>query len=175
MKSSIRLVSVNSNYIRYLFKSDDKVMYNKGQKRPYIGILFEVKGHKYYAPLTHPKEKFSKMKNDVDFMRIRAGRYGAINFNNMIPVLDSEVQVIDVKTIKDFKYKLILIQQIIFFDEFETEIINKATKLYKAYNNNTLRESVKNRCCNFKLLEKVSKKYDPNFKFVPTKTSKKVS
>lgn len=173
MKSSIRLVNVNSNYIRYLYKFDDKVMYNKGQKRPYIGILFEVKGHKYYAPLTHPKEKFATMKNDVDFMRIRAGRYGAINFNNMIPVLDSEVQVIDVSSVTDIKYKLILIQQIIFFDEFETEIINKATKLYKSYNNGTIRESVKNRCCNFKKLEAISKKYDPNFKFKPIKEGKK--
>lgn len=165
MKSSIRLVNVSSNYIRYLYKYDNKVMYNKGQKRPYIGILFDVKGHKYYAPLTHPKEKFTKMKNDVDFMRIRAGKYGAINFNNMIPVVDSEVKIVDVHAVSDLKYKLILIQQIIFFDEYETEIINKATKLYKAYNKGTLRDSVKNRCCNFKLLESVSKKYDPNFKF----------
>lgn len=166
-KSMIRLINVDSKYIRYLYNFDNHVMYNKGQKRPYIGILFEVKGCKYYAPLTSPKEKFTTMKNDVDFMRIGGGKYGAINFNNMIPVVDSAINIIDVKSIEDFKYKLILINQIKFFDDKELDILNKATKLYKAYKTNVLRPTVKNRCCNFMFLEKKAKFYNPNFKYDP--------
>ena len=56
MKNMIRLVYINSYYIRFLYSMDNKVMYNKGQRRPYIGILFDVRGHKYYAPLSHLKK-----------------------------------------------------------------------------------------------------------------------
>lgn len=161
----IRLVNIDSKYVRFLFSIDKKVMYNKGQKRPYIGILFEVRGHKYYAPLTSPKEKFLSMKNDVDFMRIKGGTLGAINFNNMIPVCENAVSPINTSEIKDIKYKMLLINQIKFFDEYETEIINRATKLYKAYKSKKLRKAVEERCCNFFNLEKAVKKYNPNFKF----------
>lgn len=161
----IRLVNIDSKYVRFLFSIDKKVMYNKGQKRPYIGILFEVRGHKYYAPLTSPKEKFLTMKNDVDFMRIKGGKLGAINFNNMIPVCESAISPINTSEIQDIKYKMLLINQIKFFDEYETEIVNRATKLYKAYKAKKLRKSVEARCCNFFNLEKSIKKYDPNFKF----------
>ena len=166
-KSMIRLIKVDSKYIRYLYSFDNHVMYNKGQKRPYIGILFEVKGCKYYAPLSHPKPKFLTKENDVDFMRINGGRHGAINFNNMIPVVDSAVEIMDVRNEQDFKYKLILINQLQFFDDKELDIINKATKLYKAYKTKKLRKKVMERCCDFVLLEKKSKLYNPNFKFDP--------
>ena len=139
MDKMIRLVYVESKYIKYLSGFDSRVMYNKGQKRPYIGILFTVKGHKYYAPLTHPKQKFLTMKNSEDFMRIAGGKFGAINFNNMIPVVDSAIKVIDTHEIKDWKYKLLLINQIEFFDEYETDIVNRATKLYRSYKNKKLR------------------------------------
>ena len=164
MDYSIRLVYVDTKYIRYLYHYDNHVMFNKGQRRPYIGILFTVKGHKYYAPLTHPKEKFKAMKNSEDFMKIAGGALGAINFNNMIPVRDEAVKIIDISQVADMKYKLLLIQQIKFFDDNETEIINKATKLYKAYKSKKLRKTVAIRCCNFMLLEQKSKFYDPNYK-----------
>ncbi len=163
MERLIKLVYVDDKYIRFLFSFDKRVMYNKGQKRPYLGILFEVRGNKYYAPLTHPKEKFKSMRNSEDFMRIEGGTLGAINFNNMIPVVDSSVNIIDVSQIEDVKYKLLLINQIKFFDRKDTEIINRATKLYKAYRNKKLRKTVYDRCCNFFVLEKKSKLYNPNY------------
>lgn len=163
MKDGIKLVYVDSKYIRYLYRYDNRVMYNKGQRRPYIGILFEVKNHKYYAPLTHPKEKFKTMRNCVDFIRIQGGELGGINLNNMIPIVDGAATPILVKDISDIKYKMLLIKQIEFFDDHETSIIDKATKLYKAHKSKTLRKEVYARCCNFSLLEKKSKFYDPNY------------
>lgn len=168
----VRLVNVDSKYISFLYKFDNHVMYNKGQRRPYIGILFEVRGHKYYAPLTSPKEKFKNMKNDVDFMRIEQGKLGAINFNNMIPVVDNAVSKIDTNKISDWKYKLLLINQIAFFDEHDTEIVDRATKLYKSITRGTAREEVKKRCCNFQLLEKKSAIYNPNFAMNKNKVTK---
>jgi len=168
----IRLVNVDSRYIRYLYNHDNRVMFNKGQHRPYIGIMFEVRGHKYYAPLTHPKPKFLNMRNAVDFMRIDGGKLGAINFNNMIPIVDGVLEFIKVSEIEDEKYKLLLINQEDFFADNETEIINRATKLYKAYRSKKLRSEVVVRCCNFYKLEAVAKKYDPNFKHDPSKVKK---
>lgn len=165
----IRLVLVDEKYIRFLYKFDNKVMFNKGQKRPYIGILFEVRGHKYYAPLSHPKEKFKKMRNSEDFMKIKGGELGAINFNNMIPIVGGAAEIIDIAKIEDIKYKLLLINQIEFFDEFETRIIDRATRLYNSYRNKKLRKEVYDRCCDFKKLEVAAKKYDPNFKHDPSK------
>lgn len=170
----VRLVHVDSKYIRFLFSADSRVMYNKGQRRPYIGILFEVRGHKYYAPLTHPKEKFKTMKNTEDFMRIEGGKLGAINFNNMIPVVDSAVKHINVADYSDEKYRMLLISQISFFDVHATSIVDKATKLYLAYISKKLRKQVADRCVNFKVLEKQSKKYDPNFKYDEAKAKKAV-
>ena len=43
---------------------------------------------KYFAPLSSPKQKHLKMKNDIDFYKLSNGKLGAINFNNMIPVPD---------------------------------------------------------------------------------------
>lgn len=126
-----------------------------------------MRGHKYYAPLTHPKEKFKTMKNDVDFMRIEGGTLGAINFNNMIPVVDCAVEKINTNEIKDWKYKLLLINQIRFFDLHDTEIVDRATKLYRSIKQGTARDAVKKRCCDFALLEKKSKLYNPNF--IPNK------
>ena len=40
----------------------------------------------YYAPLSSPKEKHIKLKPKLGLLKINYGKYGVINFNNMIPV-----------------------------------------------------------------------------------------
>lgn len=60
---------------------------------------------KYYAPFTSPKPKHKKIKNGKDFRKINHGIYGAINFNNMIPVIDETLIKIDIDGIQDEKYK----------------------------------------------------------------------
>ena len=37
------------------------------QTRPFIGILLTVNENAYYAPLSSPKPKHLKMKNQIDF------------------------------------------------------------------------------------------------------------
>ena len=41
---------------------------------------------KYFAPLSSPKEKHSRLKNTLDLLKIDGGKFGVINFNNMIRV-----------------------------------------------------------------------------------------
>lgn len=159
MKNKIKIVHIDNKYIDYLYNFDKRVMYNKDQKRPYIGILFEVNGLKYYAPLSSPKEKFLKMHNNIDIMKINEGLYGVINFNNMIPVQENTTKVLDTKDIQDYKYRLLVNAQLIYFNKHQEEIISKATNLYTKYNNNKLPEIIRKRCCNFKYLEQVAEKY----------------
>ena len=77
----------------YLKKYDEKIMDNAGlkNKRPYIGVLFEIEEKRYIAPLTSPKTKHLTMKNSLDFFKINEGKYGAINLNNMFPVIENVI------------------------------------------------------------------------------------
>ena len=155
----IQIVWIDEKYINFLREYDKKVCFNKNESRPYVGVLFAVKGNKYFAPLSSPKDKFKKRKNDVDFMRIDAGNLGYINFNNMIPVPDNAILPRKIEHIKRTDYKKLLYKQLKWLKKHEEEIVYKASKLYKSYKNRTLRQNVYERCCNFFLLEKKMKGY----------------
>ena len=67
----MRIYIVKEDYINYLKKFDDNIRDNKNESRPYIGILLEVNGMNYIAPLASPKEKHKSMKNNIDFLNWR--------------------------------------------------------------------------------------------------------
>ena len=85
---SFSFYMVDAAYCDYLRKSDPCVPYTMERKsiRPFVGIVFSVHNVRYYAPLTSPKSKHLHMKNQIDFLKIKGGEWGAINYNNMIPV-----------------------------------------------------------------------------------------
>jgi len=97
MKEWFKIVRINVSYCDYLRMFDSKVSYNKCNKelRPFIGVLFEVRNCKYFAPLTRPKAKHLKMKNMIDFVKLDGGKLDALNFNNMIPVGYDNFTIID--------------------------------------------------------------------------------
>lgn len=84
----MKFYHIKDDFISFLRQYDSKVSENKNQTRPYVGVVLEINSIKYYAPFSSPKPKHKKMKNGKDFRKINNGIYGAINFNNMIPVLD---------------------------------------------------------------------------------------
>ena len=89
-----RLYTIDTNYINYLKMYDSKVSHNYDHnvnKKPYVGIVYEDKyNHKFFAPLSSPKERHKKMSNYmVDCIKLKEGKLGVINLNNMIPVNDS--------------------------------------------------------------------------------------
>lgn len=166
MKNDLKLVKIDTKYCDYLRLYDNKVPYNFNNKdlRPFVGILFEVSDCKYFAPLSSPKPKHLKMKNTIDFLRLDDGKLGAINFNNMLPVMDNNVIVIDLnkKYIKksDIKYQSLLKHQIYWLNRNDEMLYNRARKLYFNYVNGTLNKNVYDRCCSFKLLEDKCKDYN---------------
>lgn len=53
-------------------------------ERKYIGIVLEVNGFHYFAPLSSFKQKHLNMQERIDFIKIH--NYSVININNMFPV-----------------------------------------------------------------------------------------
>lgn len=156
---NFKIVKVDHNYCDYLRQFDSKVIYNKGKKelRPFVGILFEINGMEYFAPLTSPKAKHLKMKNTIDFLKIDNGNLGAVNFNNMIPVTPLNYSLIDLNkkttTISERKYQKLLKEQLKWLNKNYFQVKDKSFKLYSLYVYNRLSDNIMNRCCNFKLLE----------------------
>ena len=97
--------------------------------RPCIGILMTHDDIEYVIPLTSRKEKHKNMKNTMDFHKINGGKRGAINFNNMFPVLHGLSVYKIIKPWKDENtYSNLLINQISWLNKTE----NKEMVLKKA-------------------------------------------
>ena len=163
---NLKLVKIDYNYCNYLRKYDYRVSYNDGLKelRPFIGILFTVNKCEYFAPLSSPKEKHKTMKNTLDVFKISDGEYGIVNFNNMIPVTSDNYVCLDLNennsNVKIKKRIELLNNQLRILSSNKKEIYQKSSLLYNLYKNNKLPLNVKNRCCNFPLLEIKCKEYN---------------
>lgn len=159
MNNVLRVVKVDLDYCNYLRKFDNKVPYNYGNKdsRPFIGVLFEVNNLKYFAPLSSPKPKHLKIKGKIDLLKIDGGLLGVINFNNMIPVTDNNIDLIDLnKKTSDRvekRYLILLKKQLYWLNRNIDILYNRSQKLYYNYINDKLPDSIYERCCNFSLLE----------------------
>lgn len=155
----LKLYYISDEYINFLRKYDQKVPYNKSQTRPFIGVVYTFNNINYFAPLASPKIKHLKMSNRViDIWKIDGGKLGIINFNNMLP---SPIEVLSevLPTIKDKKYKILLENQISSINADRDVLIKKIKRFQDKYRKNQLDINVKNRCCNFDLLEEKCNQY----------------
>ena len=68
----MELYKVDMNYYNYLHYFESKIHYieNEKQNRPFIGIVLNVNGKNFFAPLTSPTKKHLNMKNMQDFLKI---------------------------------------------------------------------------------------------------------
>lgn len=158
----MRLVHIKEEYIDYLRMYDYRVQKNKGETRPYVGVLFQIQEVKYYAPLASPKKKHLKMKNSVDFLKLDNGRLGAINLNNMIPVYDDVLKPIVISDIENQEYKRLLEKQAYILRKDSVKVEKAAHKLYQILNKkewNNFEKALKDRCCNLALLETKMEEY----------------
>ncbi|MDR3076940.1 MAG: type III toxin-antitoxin system ToxN/AbiQ family toxin [Synergistaceae bacterium] len=148
-------------YCDFLRQADPCVPYVSGNKgtRPFVGILLTVNGMRYYAPLTSPKSKHLSMKNQLDFMKINGGAWGAINFNNMIPIHPDCLAPVDLKispadTKGDADYKNLLTNQLSWCNSHKNQIIKQSEKLYGLISKGSARPELSKRCCDFKTCER---------------------
>ena len=161
----MKFYHIKEDYIKFLLKFDRNIADNKEGSRPYVGVVLVIEGINYYAPLTSPKAKHRKMKNQIDFRKIGGGEYGAINLNNMIPVPCSALVAIDIDKEPDLKYKKLLKKQFLFVDHDVEGIENAAyqlreTLLKEDCDLKDFEKEIKKRSCNLKLLEQVYMGYE---------------
>jgi len=160
MRNNLKLFQVNTEYIRYLASFQEHIWSNEsnGRKRPYVGVVLNIEGTKFFAPLTSPKQKHTHLKEGLDIIKIthKAKLICVVNLNNMIPVQDADVTLIDIKS-EDPQYALLLQTELIELRKKQNKIIQNAKILYKK--TTTFRKEESNnklvmKCYNFELLEK---------------------
>lgn len=160
----MKIYRIKDDYIDYLRKYEPKVLENKIEKRPYLGVVYNINSYEYFVPLSSPKPKHKKMKNTKDFHKISGGTYGAINFNKIIPAYSDYLILYDINNEPDIRYRNLLQNQYSSILLIRDTIRDKAKNIYNLYctpdedlTSNDLK--VKNRCCNFLLLEKLCDQY----------------
>lgn len=159
MRKSIRINEVRNEYIEYLSSYQKHISTQTDQnfKRKYIGIVLEVSGIKYFAPLSSFKDKHKKMKESVDFIKIKD--YAVINLNNMIPVPDSQIVNININKEKNASYRYLLQAESREVNRQKNRIRKNAEIVYSHKKHNGVSTPLAKRTNDFELLEKLSKKY----------------
>ena len=153
MVKTLKIYYLDENYINYLRKFDSRVAYNKKMTRPYIGVVYTLNGLNYFAPLSSPKPKHLKMSDKaIDIFKIKNGELGIININNMISTpIECITEVLP--TITDEEYKTLVKDQTTFINNHKKDLFTKIRYFTLQYDKGNLPEKVKERCCDFRLLE----------------------
>lgn len=156
----LKLYFIQSEYIDYLRKYDNRVAYNKVPNRPYIGVVYTYNGFNYFAPLSSPKKKHIAMNaNMIDIFKIKDGELGIVNINNMIPCI-MEVLTEAIPNITDKKYKTLLENQLSYINSKRDILLKKVKNFQSRYRNGFLQDNIIKRCCNFELLEEKALEYE---------------
>ena len=169
----MRWYVIDKKYVEYLNSFDKKVEnvdYGESLK-PYIGIILNINKFNYYVPVSSPKNKHLKMKNNIDIFKIvnKTQLLGVLNINNMIPVDNDNINCLEYKEIEEYRkfdsdnkkimYIKLLSMELNIINRNLQEIKESAKKLYQIklkYPN----EKISLRCCDFELLEQKCIEYN---------------
>lgn len=156
---NLRIYRVSDHYIRFLHSRDPKVQYNKGARRPYVGVVFSFGGFRYFVPMESPKPNHAKIKPGKHIIKLDGGRYGILGFNNMIPVHKDALIEFDIDGEPDPKYRELLKRQASLCNRMKADILNHAQMTYfdVVNKNNAFLVGIS---CDFKKLEASCKSYD---------------
>lgn len=173
----MQLYSISDEYINYLRKKFPRVYSNKEDKRvhtrKYLGVVIEIDTHKYYIPLSSPKDKHDYIvvegektirKDSLIVMRIvseKGGKKelkGTLQIGTMIPVPDKAIELYDVENESDQAYKDLVNEEIIYIRKNEKKIIKNARVLYSKRKSGGENRVVQN-CLDFMAVEKECDKW----------------
>lgn len=158
---NIKIYEINSAYIDYLVPYAPHLFHNrkKGQanERKYIGVVLQINGMDYFAPLSSFKPKHRTMKEGLDFIKIKD--YAVINLNNMFPVPAKECTYVNIGAVRDPAYKSLLLAEYRFIKSIQEKIRKNAAALYKHKLVNGEKTALAKRCNDFVLLETKCKEY----------------
>jgi len=153
---SLAFYDVDNTYANYLRSIEPKIpniRYANNDKF-LCGIVLEVNGFKYYAPIS--SFKINQLTNILIYHNQKA--ISSIRFSYMFPCPDDVLAVKDFSLIADSKYRNLLIDEYNYCVGKEKEIVAKANYIYKRYLSGHDTLLLKN-CCNFPLLEAACMKY----------------
>lgn len=159
---NLRIYRITDHYIRFLHSRDSKVQYNKGAKRPYVGVVFTFGRHKYFVPMESPKPNHANIKPGKHILKLDNGRYGLLGFNNMIPVHRDALIEFDIKAEPDEKYRRLLERQASLCNRMKADILNHAQMTYFDVTSGRNKFLIAN-SCDFKKLEAACKMYRKDF------------
>lgn len=159
MNKRLKIFEVKSEYIQYLSNYQNHLFLdtNEKGKRKYIGIVFQINGINFFAPLSSYKTKHVKMKESVDFIKIKD--YAVINLNNMIPVPNSQIVEIDINKEKDLSYRYLLQAESREINRQKNRIRKNAEIVYSHKIHNGDSTALAKRINDFELLEKLCREY----------------
>ena len=159
MKKRLRIYEIKNEYIKYLSNYQEHLFLhtNEKGKRKYIGIVFQINGINFFAPLSSYKTKHVKIKESVDFIKIKD--YAVINLNNMIPVPNSQIVEIDINKEKDLSYRYLLQAESREINRQKNRIRKNAEIVYGHKIHNGDSTALAKRTNDFELLEKLCREY----------------
>lgn len=170
MRQKLLFYHVDTEYINYLKKYQEHIWDNddKGHIRPHIGIVLEINNFKYYAPLSSPKLKHKNMDERLDFIKVenKKGLMAVINLNNIIPVNDHNITIVNLEINEDEdekekKYKRLLFAESKIIRKKKDLIIDSAKSVYEKVTKYPDENSKLVKICyDFKLLEEKCVSYE---------------
>lgn len=160
---NLRIYRVEDRYIRFLSTRDSKVQYNKGNRRPYVGVVLHVGGFQYFVPMESPKENHKNIKSGKHIIKLADGQYGMLGFNNMVPVHKDALIPFDIEKEPDQKYRELLRRQATICNRMKADILDHASRTYYDVVNNKNKFLVRI-SCNFKMLERACREYKKDYR-----------
>ena len=160
---SLRIYRISDHYVRFMNSRDSKVQYNKGTRRPYVGVVFSFGGFKYFVPMESPKPNHINIKPGKHILKLDNGKYGMLGFNNMLPVHKDALIELNIDTEPDLKYRELLKRQAALCNRMKADILNHAQMTYFDVVNKK-NKFLMDISCDFKALEAACKTYRKNYK-----------
>lgn len=153
---TIKFYTVDHDYIEYLKKIESQVpdiIYDENNKF-FCGVVTEVNGFKYFAPITSFK---TKQKTNLLIYNSSNEAIASIRFCFMIPVDEKYLTIKDISKVRDEKYKRLLSTELAFCKQNKKQIENAARRVY-SYGIDPKSDQYRN-CCKFKVIESAAQKY----------------
>lgn len=160
MENSIKdfkFYEVSDEYREYLWEQERKVPKNDYEKNNkfFCGIVLEINGYKYYAPISSftIKQRTNILIYDTENPR---KCLSSIRFSFMIPVPEEHLEYKDFSK-EDIQYMNLLMKEYNYCKGIKDTIYKTAERVYNWGINKD--NPISSSCCDFKLLEKLHDEY----------------
>lgn len=154
---------VSADYAEYLHSIDWRVS-EKWQTRTYVGLAVRINGNTYVIPLTSqttPKRiargKRRRSPQLTSFIFSRGEEIANLLHNNMFPVPDKEITIIEI----DSKTDTYLSNEVRYIRKHWVEINTKAIDVFRKRCDHTTPnyDFFEKTCCDFRALERACKEW----------------